>query len=75
MSNFIHGDHSDISGIASNAANDLEELAGLDMTNFPPPVVLACPDLVTESSSELTVRMMLTWRAATRYGYEFEGEQ
>ncbi|KAJ8594536.1 hypothetical protein M405DRAFT_480198, partial [Rhizopogon salebrosus TDB-379] len=57
MSNFIHGDHSDISGTASNAANDLEELAGLDMTNyFPPPLVLACPDLVTESSLELTYK-------------------
>jgi chitin synthase len=57
MSNFIHGDHSDISGTASNAASDLEELVGQDLTNyFPPPLVLACPDLVTESALELTYK-------------------
>jgi predicted heme/steroid binding protein len=55
MSNFIHGDHSGISGAASDAANDLEKLAGLDMTNyFPLPLVLACRDIVTESSLEPT---------------------
>ena len=57
MSNFIHGDHSDVAGIASNAASDLEQLAGLDMTNyFPPPLILACPDLVTEPSLQLTYK-------------------
>jgi hypothetical protein len=57
MSNFIHGDHSDISGTASNAASDLEELVGQDLTNyFPLPLVLACPDLVTESALELTYK-------------------
>lgn len=57
MSNFIHGDHSDISGTASNAAGDLEQLAGQDLTNyFPPPLTLACPDLVTQSSLELTYK-------------------
>jgi chitin synthase len=57
MSNFIHGDHSDISGTASNAASDLEELVGQDLTNdFPPPLVVACPDLVTESALKLTYK-------------------
>jgi len=57
MSNFIHGDHSDISGTASNAAGDLEELVGQDLTNyFPPTLVLACPDLVTKSALELTYK-------------------
>ena len=57
MSNFIHGDHSDISGTASNAASALEELVGQDLANyFPPPLVVACPDLVTESALELTYK-------------------
>ncbi|KAG0695993.1 glycosyltransferase family 2 protein [Suillus ampliporus] len=57
MSNFIHGDHSDLSGVASNSASDLEELAGQDLTDyFPPPLVLACPDLVTQSSLELVYK-------------------
>jgi len=34
MSNFIHGDHSDISGTAGNAGSDLEELVGHDLTNY-----------------------------------------
>jgi chitin synthase len=57
MSNFIHGDHGDISGAVSNAASDLEELVGQDLTSyFPLPLVLACPDLVTESALELTYK-------------------
>jgi len=58
MSNFIHSDHSDISGTTiGNVASDLEELVGQDLTNyFPPPLVLACPDLVTESALELTYK-------------------
>ncbi|KIJ69713.1 glycosyltransferase family 2 protein [Hydnomerulius pinastri MD-312] len=55
LSNFIHGDHSDISGIASNAAGDLDELVGQDLTGyFPPPLALACPNLVQQPSLELT---------------------
>lgn len=57
MSNFIHGDHSDLSGIASNSASDLEELVGQDLTNyFPPPLTLACPGLVTQTSVELVYK-------------------
>ena len=55
LSNFIHGDHSDLVGISSNSAADLNVLAGTDMTGyFPPPLVLGCPGLVTEASLVLT---------------------
>ena len=55
LSNFIHGDHSDLSGIASNSAADLDVLAGQDLTGyFPPPLVLACSALVPQSSLQLT---------------------
>ena len=55
LSNFIHGDHSDLVGISSNSAADLNVLAGTDMTGyFPPPLVLACPGLVTEASLVLS---------------------
>ncbi|KAI5987740.1 glycosyltransferase family 2 protein [Pisolithus orientalis] len=57
MSNFIHGDHSDISGIASNAQSNLDLLVGQDLTDyFPPPLALACNGLVTEASLELTYK-------------------
>ncbi|KAH7887285.1 glycosyltransferase family 2 protein [Phlebopus sp. FC_14] len=57
LSNFIHGDHSDIPGIVSNAAGDLEVLAGQDLTNyFPPPLALACPGLVQQANLELTYK-------------------
>ncbi|KAH7923638.1 glycosyltransferase family 2 protein [Leucogyrophana mollusca] len=55
VSNFVHGDHSDLPGQPSNSAGDLEQLAGQDLTGyFPPPLILACPDLVTQPSLELT---------------------
>ncbi|KAH7905136.1 glycosyltransferase family 2 protein [Hygrophoropsis aurantiaca] len=55
VSNFVHGDHSDITGEPSNSASDLDELAGQDLTGyFPPPLALACPGLVTQASLELT---------------------
>lgn len=54
VSNFVHGDHSDISGQASNGADTLSELAGQDLTYyFPPPLVLACPTLVTVPTLQL----------------------
>lgn len=57
MSNFIHGDHSDISGEASNAQSNLDLLVGQDLTDyFPPPLALVCSSLVTESSLELTYK-------------------
>lgn len=54
VSNFVHGDHSDIPGEASNGADTLESLAGQDLTYyFPPPLVLACPALVTVTTLQL----------------------
>ncbi|THH29875.1 hypothetical protein EUX98_g4302 [Antrodiella citrinella] len=55
VSNFINGDHSDITGIASNGADTLEALAGQDLTDyFPPPLVLACPGLVSDPSQGMS---------------------
>ncbi|KDQ63949.1 glycosyltransferase family 2 protein [Jaapia argillacea MUCL 33604] len=55
VSNFIHGDHSDIPGIASNGADSLGILAGQELTGyFPPPLILACPGLVTSNTLSLT---------------------
>ncbi|KAI5988005.1 hypothetical protein EDD15DRAFT_2464276 [Pisolithus albus] len=57
MSNFIHGDHSDISGEASNAQSNLDLLVGQDLTDyFPPPLALVCSGLVTQASLELTYK-------------------
>ncbi|KAI0782569.1 glycosyltransferase family 2 protein [Abortiporus biennis] len=54
VSNFVHGDHSDILGEASNGADTLSVLAGQDLTfYFPPPLVLGCPGLVSDSSQSL----------------------
>ncbi|KAI0337964.1 glycosyltransferase family 2 protein [Trametopsis cervina] len=56
VSNFIHGQHSDIPGEASNGADTLPIFAGQDLTQyFPIPVALACPVLVTDPSVELRV--------------------
>ena len=57
LSNFIHGDHSDIVGLASNSAADLDALAGQDLTEyFPPPLALACSGLVSQATLELTAK-------------------
>ncbi|KAF9007947.1 chitin synthase-domain-containing protein [Cyathus striatus] len=54
VSNFVHGDHSDITGVQSDTADVLEQLAGQDLTYyFPPPLVLACP-MVEDDSLFLT---------------------
>jgi chitin synthase len=51
VTNFVQGQHSDISGEPSNAQDTLDALAGQDLTNyFPPPLVLGCPSLVTDAS-------------------------
>ncbi|RDB20078.1 Chitin synthase 8 [Hypsizygus marmoreus] len=55
VSNFVRGDHSDIVGQPSNGVDTLEALAGQDLTYyFPPPLVLGCPDLVTDNALSLT---------------------
>ncbi|KAI0677685.1 chitin synthase [Trametes maxima] len=55
VSNFIHGQHSDVQNLASNGADTLSIVAGQDLTEyFPPPVVLACQGLVTNAAVVLT---------------------
>lgn len=51
VSNFVHSDHSDITGSPSNSADLLDIFAGSDMTGyFPPPLTLACGGLVTDGT-------------------------
>ncbi|RPD63621.1 hypothetical protein L227DRAFT_640548 [Lentinus tigrinus ALCF2SS1-6] len=55
VSNFIHGQHSDVDDLKSNTDNLLEEVAGQDLTEyFPPPIRFACQGLV---STALTVQL------------------
>ncbi|TFK33275.1 glycosyltransferase family 2 protein [Crucibulum laeve] len=55
VSNFVHGDHSDIPGIVSDSESDLEVLAGQDLTYyFPPPLDLSCPGLVDDPNMMIT---------------------
>ncbi|KAF4575437.1 hypothetical protein EYR40_004823 [Pleurotus pulmonarius] len=57
VSKFIHGDHAKIQGMVSNGRDTLEAVAGNDLSvYFPPPLALACPDLVTDPLLELTVK-------------------
>ncbi|EIN11094.1 chitin synthase [Punctularia strigosozonata HHB-11173 SS5] len=57
VSDFVHGDHSDISGEASNGEDTLDALAGQDLTQyFPVPLSLACPGLVDDQTLTLTVK-------------------
>uniref|UniRef100_D8PMU6 chitin synthase n=3 Tax=Schizophyllum commune (strain H4-8 / FGSC 9210) TaxID=578458 RepID=D8PMU6_SCHCM len=54
MTDFIHGDHSDIYGTKSNNKADLEELAGKDLTGyFPVPLSLACGSLIGDADIKL----------------------
>jgi len=57
VTNFINGDHSDISGQPSNGQTTLDVLPGQDLTYyFPVPLTLGCPDLVSNSVLELTYK-------------------
>ncbi|KAM6496484.1 glycosyltransferase family 2 protein [Amanita muscaria] len=57
VSNFVHGDHSDIPSLASNGADTLDQLAGQDLSYyFPPPLTLACQNLVSDANLVLTVK-------------------
>ncbi|KAG6335389.1 hypothetical protein ID866_3703 [Astraeus odoratus] len=57
VSNFVKGDHSDVTGQPSNSASVLAGLAGTDMTYyFPPPLQLACAGLVSDSHMQITVK-------------------
>jgi chitin synthase len=55
LSNFIGADHSRIVGNPSNSPENREQLAGSDMTYyFSPPLSLACPGLVDDTTLALT---------------------
>lgn len=55
VTNFVQRQHSDISGENSNDKDTLTTLAGADLTGyFPPPLVLGCPDLVSDTNLELS---------------------
>ncbi|TFY68562.1 hypothetical protein EVJ58_g936 [Rhodofomes roseus] len=54
VSKFVNHDHSDIASEPSNGADTLDYLAGQDLTYyFPPPLTLACPNLVTNDQLSL----------------------
>ncbi|KAF5369698.1 hypothetical protein D9615_010145 [Tricholomella constricta] len=57
VTNFVFGDHSDITGQPSNGRDSLDALAGQDLTQyFPVPLVLGCPDLVTDNNMALSYK-------------------
>ncbi|KAJ7590720.1 chitin synthase [Mycena floridula] len=57
VSNFIHGDHSDLPNEPSNGADSIDQLAGQDLTYyFPVPLTLGCPDLVDDPGLVLTLK-------------------
>ncbi|KAF9241811.1 glycosyltransferase family 2 protein [Melanogaster broomeanus] len=57
VTNFVRGDHSDITSEPSNAEATLESLAGTDLTYyFPPPLYLACGGLVTDTTMEISLQ-------------------
>ncbi|KAJ7066810.1 glycosyltransferase family 2 protein [Mycena belliarum] len=57
VTNFVQGDHSDINSQPSNSVDALEALAGQDLTYyFPVPLVLGCPELVTDASMFLSIK-------------------
>ena len=55
VTNFINGDHSDITGEPSNGETTLDILPGQDLTGyFPVPLTLGCPGLVSNPDISLT---------------------
>lgn len=57
VTNFINGDHSDISGQPSNGETTLDVLPGQDLTYyFPVPLILGCPGLVSNPVLTLTYK-------------------
>ncbi|KAG9316831.1 P-loop containing nucleoside triphosphate hydrolase protein [Chiua virens] len=57
VTNFVKGDHSDITGDPSNNAAVLAGLAGQDLTYyFPPPLYQACAGLVSDPSMHIDVK-------------------
>ena len=57
VTNFISGDHSDITGQPSNGETTLDILPGQDLTNyFPVPLTLGCPGLVSNPNIVFTYK-------------------
>lgn len=57
VTNFVKGDHSDITGDPSNDAAVLTALAGADLTYyFPPPLYQACAGLVSDQSMKINIQ-------------------
>ena len=57
VTNFVKGDHSDITGSPSNDAATLAALAGQDLTYyFPPPLNQACAGLVSDDTMYLNIK-------------------
>lgn len=57
VTNFVKGDHSDITGNPSNNAATLTALAGADLTYyFPPPLYQACAGLVSDPTMHINVK-------------------
>jgi chitin synthase len=52
VTDFIKGDHAQGQSMRSNDRDTIENVAGADMTNyFPPPLSLACPQLVADDAN------------------------
>lgn len=57
VTNFINGDHSDITGQPSNGQTTLDVLTGQDLTHyFPVPLTLGCPGLVSNQDIVFTYK-------------------
>ena len=57
VTNFVKGDHSDISGNPSNNQATLGALAGADLSYyFPPPLYQACAGLVSDQSMHISIK-------------------
>lgn len=57
VTNFVKGDHSDITGNPSNNAATLTALAGTDLTYyFPPPLYQACAGLVSDQTMSINIK-------------------
>ena len=57
VTNFINGDHSDITGQPSNGQTTLDVLPGQDLTHyFPVPLTLGCPGLVSDPNIVFTYK-------------------
>ena len=57
VTNFVKGDHSDITGNPSNNAATLAALAGADLSYyFPPPLYQACAGLISDPTMHIDIK-------------------